>query len=166
MSSDDARPEVTGETTVTLGDQFKAFYWTAPWLWWTLIGCFLVVVLTSWGGHGDSDSLFNTPVLVGVCVLLWAGTIFFSYWRLSHEQKHVRYRLTTERIEISDGTGAAVTIPWALIKRCVETRSALLFRLKPAGLRWLPKRAFRDVAGMRGLTAQCLGSKAKMRRSE
>jgi hypothetical protein len=59
-----------------------------------------------------------------------------------------------------------MTIPWALIKRCVETRSALLFRLKPSGLRWLPKRAFRDVAGVRGLTAQCLGSKAKMRRSE
>jgi hypothetical protein len=78
----------------------------------------------------------------------------------------VRYRVTAERIEISDGTGASLGIPWTGIRRCVETRSALLLRLKPAGLRWLPKRAFADVTGLRGLAAQCLGSKAKLMRGQ
>jgi hypothetical protein len=166
MSSDDARPEITGETTVTLGDQFKAFYWGAPWLWWVLAVCLLVMYLSSFGAGEDSDTFFNAPLIGGLLVLLWIAIIGFSYWRLSGEQKQVRYRVTAQQIEISDGTGAAVAIPWTVIKRCIETRSALLFRLRPSGLRWLPKRAFADVTGVRGLAAQCLGSKAKLRRNE
>lgn len=165
MSDGDARPEITGATTVTLSDQFRAFYWSAPWLWWTLAACFFVVFLSSPGNVGESDTVFTYPVLVVLVALLWIGIIVFSYWRLSREQKQVRYRVSTAQIEISDGTGASVAIPWTVIKRCVETRSALLFRLRPSGLRWLPKRAFVNVEGLRGLTAQCLGSKAKMRRS-
>ncbi|HXE28439.1 MAG TPA: YcxB family protein [Stellaceae bacterium] len=166
MSSDDARPEITGETTVTLWDQFKAFYWSAPWLWWVLAACCLIIFLSSLGNDEDSDTFFSAPVMIGLFVLLWVAIIVISYWRLSREQKQVRYRLTTERIEISDGTGAFVAIPWTGIRRCIETRSALLFRLRPSGLRWLPKRAFGDVMGLRGLAAQCLGSKAKLRRSQ
>lgn len=144
------------------------FYWSGPWIWWALAACFLIIFLSSlasWGDDEDSDTFFSMPVMVGMLVLLWVGIIGFSYWRLSREQKQVRYRVTTEHIEISDATGAIVAIPWKIIKRCVETRSALLYRLRPAGMRWLPKRAFADVEGLRGLTAQCLGSKAKMRRS-
>jgi hypothetical protein len=106
------------------------------------------------------------PVTTEVLVLLWIGIIGFSYFRLSREQKQVRYRVTAERIEFSDGTGASLGIPWTGIKRCVETRSALLLRLKPSGLRWLPKRAFADVTGLRGLAAQRLGSKAKLMRGQ
>jgi hypothetical protein len=164
--SEEARPAITGETTVTLLDQVKAFYWSAPWLWWALVVCFFVVFLSSAGGDADSDTAFDAPEIGGLLVLLWAAIIGISYVRLSREQKQVRYRVTAERIEFSDGTGAAASIPWTGIKRCVETRSALLLRLKPSGMRWLPKRAFADVRGLRGLTAQCLGSKAKMRRGE
>lgn len=163
--SGDERLAITGETTVTLFDQVKAFYWSAPWLWWGLVVCFFVVALTSAGQPADADTAFNAPLIGGLLVLLWAAIIGFSYFRLSREQKQVRYRVTTERIEISDGTGASLGIPWTGIKRCVETRSVLLLRLKPSGLRWLPKRAFGDVAGLRGLTAQCLGSKAKLIRN-
>jgi YcxB-like protein len=169
MSSEDARPEITGETTVTLWDQFKAFYWGAPWLWWTLAVCVLITYLATLASpddDADSDSFVSLPVIGGLVALLWIAIIVFSYWRLSREQKQVRYRVTTQEIEIRDGTGAAIAIPWTVVKRCVETRSALLFRLRPSGLRWLPKRAFADVTGLRGLAAQCLGSKAKLRRSE
>ncbi len=162
MSSNE-RPAITGETTVTLFDQVKAFYWSAPVLWWALVVCFFVVDLSS---AGDADTEFNLLTVSVLLILLWAAIIGISYVRLSREQKQVRYRVTAERIEISDGTGAAVSIPWTGIKRCVETRSALLLRLRPSGLRWLPKRAFADVMGLRGLTAQCLGSKAKLRRNE
>jgi hypothetical protein len=168
MSSDDARPEITGETTVALWDQFNVFYWSAQWLWWALAICIPIVylpTLASSDDNADSDSFFNVPVLLGLLVLLWIAITIFGYWRLSRAQKQIRYRVNVERIEISDGTGAAVAIPWTVIKRCVETRSALLFRLRPSGLRWLPKRAFADVNGLRGLAAQCLGSKAKLRRS-
>jgi YcxB-like protein len=164
--SDETRPVITGETTVTLLDQVKAFYWSAPWLWWALAVCFFVVALTSASDGGDGDTTFNAPLIGGLLVLLWATIIGFSYFRLSREQKQVRYRVTAERIEFSDGTGATISFPWTGVKRCVETRSALLFRLKPSGTRWLPKRAFADVRGLRGLAAQCLGSKAKLRRSE
>jgi hypothetical protein len=168
--NDDTRPAITGETTVTLLDQVRAFYWSAPWLWWVLVVCFFVVVLTSAGSpEGDgagADTAFNAPLIGGLLVVLWAAIIGISYVRLSREQKQVRYRVTAERIEISDGTGASVGIPWTGIKRCVETRSALLLRLKPSGLRWLPKRAFANVTGLRGLTAQCLGSNAKLKRGQ
>jgi hypothetical protein len=163
---DAERPTITGETTVTLFDQVKAFYWSAPWLWWALLVCFFVVALSSTGEAPDADTGFNVPMIAGLLVLLWVAIIGFSYFRLSRDQKQVRYRVTAERIEISDGTGASVGIPWTGIKRCVETRSALLLRLKPSGLRWLPKRAFADVTGLRGLTAQCLGSKAKLMRGQ
>jgi hypothetical protein len=168
--NDDTRPAITGETTVTLFDQVRAFYWSAPWLWWALVVCFFVVALTSAGFPGgdgaDADAAFNAPLIGGLLVLLWAAIIGISYVRLSRAQKQVHYRVTAERIEISDGTGASVGIPWTGIKRCVETRSALLLRLKPSGLRWLPKRAFANVTGLRGLTAQCLGSNAKMMRGQ
>jgi hypothetical protein len=164
--SDEKWPAITGKTTVTLFDQVKAFYWSAPWLWWALAVCFFVVALSSASDGTDGDTAFNAPLIGGLLVLLWATIIGFSYFRLSREQKQVGYRVTAERVEISDGTGAAVAIPWTGIKRCVETRSALLLRLRPSGLRWLPKRAFADVRGLRGLAAQCLGSKAKLRRSE
>jgi hypothetical protein len=165
MDSDE-RPAITGETTVTLFDQVKAFYWSAPWLWWALVVCFFVVALTSAGEDADADTAFNVPLTAGLLVLLWAAIIGISYVRLSREQRLVRYRVTAERIEFSDGTGAAISIPWTGIKRCVETRSALLLRLRPSGLRWLPKRAFADVAGLRGLAALCLGSKAKLMRGQ
>jgi hypothetical protein len=164
--SDESRPAITGETTVTLFDQVKAFYWSAPWLWWALAVCLFIAALASAGEAADSDTAFNVPVTTGVLVLLWIGIIGFSYFRLSREQKQVRYRVTAERIEFSDGTGASLGIPWTGIKRCVETRSALLLRLKPSGLRWLPKRAFADVTGLRGLAAQRLGSKAKLMRGQ
>jgi hypothetical protein len=159
-------PTITGETTVTLLDQVKAFYWSAPWLWWALVVCFFIVALTSAGQDTDPDTAFNAPLIGGLLVLLWAAIIGISYIRLSRAQKQVHYRVTAERIEISDGTGASIGIPWTGIKRCVETRSALLLRLKPSGLRWLPKRAFADVRGLRGLTAQCLGSNAKLMRGQ
>lgn len=166
----DERPAIglaiTGETTVTLFDQVKAFYWSAPWLWWTLIVLFFIVALTSAAQGGEGDAGFNAPLIGGMLVVLWAVVIGIGYVRLSREQKQVRYRVTAERIEISDGTGASLGIPWTGIKRCVETRSALLLRLKPSGMRWLPKRAFADVTGLRGLTAQCLGSKAKLMRGQ
>jgi hypothetical protein len=50
MSSDE-QPAITGETTVTLFDQVKAFYWSAPWLWWALAACLFVVALSSAGGR-------------------------------------------------------------------------------------------------------------------
>ena len=134
MSSDEARPEITGGTTVTLLDQFKAFYWGAPLLWWAMAACIFITYLSSLpspGDDADSDSFFNLPLIRGLVALLWIAIIVFSYWRLSREQKQVRYRVNTQQIEISDGTGAAVAIPWTIIKRCVETRSALLFRLRP-----------------------------------
>jgi hypothetical protein len=169
MTSDEesaiGRP-ITGETTVTLLDQVKAFYWSAPWLWWTLIVSFFIVALTSAGQGAEGDAAFNAPLIGGALVLLWAAIIGITYIRLSREQKQVRYRVTAARIEISDGTGASIGIPWTGIKRCVETRSALLLRLKPSGMRWLPKRAFVDVHGLRGLAAQCLGSKAKLMRGQ
>jgi hypothetical protein len=169
MSSDEqpaAGPAITGETTVTLFDQVKAFYWSAPWLWWALIVCFFIVALTSAGQGDEGDAAFNAPLIGGALVLLCAAIIGISYVRLSREQKLVRYRVTAARIEISDGTGASIGIPWTGIKLCVETRSVLLLRLKPSGMRWLPKRAFADVHGLRGLAAQCLGSNAKMMRGQ
>ena len=98
--------------------------------------CFFVVALSSASDATDGDTAFNAPLIGGLLVLLWATIIGFSYFRLSREQKQVRYRVTAERVEISDGTGAAVAIPWTGIKRCIETRSALLLRLRPSGLRF------------------------------
>jgi hypothetical protein len=159
-------PAITGETKVTLFDQVKGFYWSAPWLWWLLAVCLFVVALSLPSVPEGDDTAFNAPIAAGLLILLGVGIVGFSYFRLSREQKQVRYRVTAERIEFSDGTGATMSIPWTGIKRCVETRSALLLRLRPSGLRWLPKRAFADVTSLRGLTAQCLGSKAKMMRGQ
>ena len=167
MSERRNRPAITGKTTVTLFDQVKAFYWSAPWLWWALAVCFFVVALVvgqrryRWR-YGVQRCLSSA----GLLVLLWAAIIGFSYFRLSREQKQVRYRVTTERIEISDGTGAARRHSLDRIKRCVETRSACSCGCGHPGCAAAETRFRRCHRGLRGLTAQCLGSKAKLRRSE
>jgi hypothetical protein len=170
VNASDERPPIIGSTTITFFDQVKAFYWSAPRLWWLGAGCLLIFWLTQMASPADDDSdtgIFSDPVVIlgGVCVL-WLALIAFGYWRLSQEQKRVSYRVTADQIVTSDGAGAAVTIPWSGIKRCRETRSGFVLRLKPAGLRWLPKHAFSDdaVTVLRSLIADRLGAQAKLRK--
>ncbi|HLI22875.1 MAG TPA: YcxB family protein [Stellaceae bacterium] len=164
----DDRPGIAGETTITLLDQFRVFYWSIRWWLWLMVGCFLIIFISmpSGGDADDSDdTFFNLSLIFIFLVLLWVGMIVIGYWRLGREQRNVRYRITAESVDVSDGTGARSVIPWTTIKRAREVRHAFLLRIRPIGLRWLPKRAFPEegVAAFRALIAEKLDDRAKPR---
>ena len=52
------------------------------------------------------------------------------------------HEMDSDRILLRDGTGTMIDIPWSQVRRVTETRSGLSIAMRPAGARWLCKRAF------------------------
>jgi len=62
----------------------------------------------------------------------------------AHSRKRVTYEINADHILTRDATGAAIVIPWSIMRRVVEGRSGLAIHLSPRGVRWLPKRPSRQ----------------------
>ena len=92
-----------------------------------------------------------------------------GYRGLSPQQKSVTYEINADHIVTRDATGATIVIPWSIVRRVVEKRSAFAIDLTPRGARWLPKRAFtaESIASLRECFRQTLGSSAvRLRETE
>jgi YcxB-like protein len=89
---------------------------------------------------------FFLTFLVGIVLLaspvVRLVMLIFSYRRLGEEQKRVSYLIDSEEIRMQDDSGATITIPWRLAKRCIEMKAGFSIAMRPGGARWLPKRAF------------------------
>ena len=89
------------------------------------------------------EDMESTTIIVAIaCLLFWPTLVVLSFRRLSKEQRLVTYEISPDQITIRDATGAAIIVPWKVVRRVVESRSGFAIRMMPAGTRWIPKRAF------------------------
>ena len=157
---------ITGGTSLSVMDHINAFYWSVPRA--GRICCILVPVLgvlviaSELAAEGRVDPLF--VIMLAAAFVVWPVLILLGHWRLSAAQKQIRYDIDAEQIAMQDAAGTRVAVPWTLARHAIETRSGFLVALRPAGGRWLPKRAFPPdaVAALRGLLQEKLGPAAKV----
>jgi hypothetical protein len=158
---------IAGETTITAGDQLRSLAWT---LRHVIKGLAVIVALMAalivgmFVATGEIDLGWNLLFVLAACTLM-PGFVLLSHSRLAEAQKQITLTIDDDAVVIRDGLGAAVNIPWSMVKRCVETRGAFAIVLRPAGHRWLPKRAFTAEAlgELKSLLHQKLGDAARLR---
>jgi len=85
-------------------------------------------------------------VLLPLIVVLMALLNVFFYFRLSADQRTLRWEIDQTRLLLTDGAGNSVQFPWRQVKFAAMRRTGFLIALKPMGYRWIAKRAFSDDA--------------------
>jgi hypothetical protein len=134
---------IVGNTEITLSDQMRAIFWSRPRLF--CIGGAVVVaaLLVNGAVAAYGDGMDSIAIIVAVfCVVFWPALVFLSFRRLSKEQRLVAYEINADQITTRDATGAAIIVPWRIVRRVVERRSGFAINVMPTGTRWIPKRAF------------------------
>lgn len=129
-----------------------------------MIATLALLGVSAHSGDGGGDQGV-TAIAIVASALLWPIVVTFSFRRLSSEQKQITYKIDAKGIAMRDLTGAATAIPWTIVRRVIESRAGFAVAVKPAGLRWLPKRAFTEeaLAGLRATFRQTLGKAARVR---
>jgi len=156
---------IRGTATIVAMDHLKVAYWGMPRA--GRICCLLAPPLFALavGPSFFTDDGPDVWVIVGVVAVfvMWPA-ILVGHWRLSDAQKQVSYEIDGEQIAMRDAAGTSVAVPWTVAKRAVETGSGFVVKLRPAGSRWLPKRAFspEGVTALRQLIKEKLGGAAKL----
>jgi hypothetical protein len=135
---------IVGNTEIILADQMWAIFWSAP-RRFCIGGAVLVVALIAMGAVAAyREDMEGVPVIIAVvvCLLIWPTLVALSFRRLGKAQKLVSYEIGSDQITVRDATGAAVILPWKIVRRVLESRSGFAIRVMPVGTRWIPKRAF------------------------
>jgi hypothetical protein len=145
MTGPSSPQTITGSTFITLSDQIRAFYWSGRQLFRTAGILLVVAVAIDLLRRATSSSEVDDGVLIlviPVSILLWFGIPVLGHRGLSASQKRVTYEINADHVLTRDATGAAIVVPWSIVRGVVEGRSGFAIHLTPRGTRWLPKRAF------------------------
>ena len=89
-------------------------------------------------------AVFIIPSVVLMNVMVVACVIF-NFIRLSPAQKDMIWVIDESRILLRDAADTEVSIPWKIVKRFQVKNGGFLLSLRPAGVRWIPARAFDEV---------------------
>lgn len=146
-----ASESVTGEYRLKLMDQL---YWTfslpAKTIWTLVIGVAMfsatAILLDGFSIHTFHSIVGFVAIIAPFVVVLMAVLNAFFYFRLSAEQKTLRWEIDQTRLSLTDGAGNSVHLPWSQVKFVAMRRTGLLIALKPMGYRWIAKRAFSEDA--------------------
>lgn len=144
-----------------------------PWAAASALGmvCFawLLVVISEWTWFSSEQPWYTALTVIGTGLtacgfILHFGSIVLRNWQLSDDQKRLTFEIDTETIMVRNATGAASVIPWSVIRRFRESAAGFSIQLRPAGICWLPKRAFNTEAieSLRRLARERLGGAAKV----
>jgi hypothetical protein len=87
--------------------------------------------------------VFAVGMPVSMALMLFILAI--GFFRLSSAQCEISYEVSPTGMTFRDPTGAAITIPWSMVRWMRENPHAFRFRLRPAGERYIRKRAFSDA---------------------
>jgi hypothetical protein len=169
MTADQA---ITGSTVIRLSDQIRGFYWTGRPLFRTAGIILIVAVAIDILQRVTTSTAVDDGILllaIPACILVLFGIPMLGHRGLSAQQRSVTYEINADDIVTRDATGAAIVIPWSIVRRVVEGRSGFAIHLTPRGARWLPKRAFTagSIALLRERFRQTLASSAvRLRETE
>jgi hypothetical protein len=166
---------INGSTEITLMDQMRALFWGVS-RFSRMAGAFSLIISMVLIGLLLTSSVFYSMVFVGWLTYVWIASAVFclitplisavAYRRLSNEQKRISYEINSERILVRDGTGALLSSPWSVVRRMTETKSGFSLVMRPAGARWLCKRAFTAdaIEALRKLAGTKLGRNARLKK--
>lgn len=161
---------ITGHATLTAMDQFRAFWWgggrfvrIAGVL--ALIGLALLLVLLGFASEDDTETLATPLLMLIVFVVMWPIIILWGHRRMSSEQREISYEIDRQQVAWRDATGALFALPWSVLRHVAERKSGFVFAVRPAGARWIPRRAFtpKAAAALRRLARAKLGKAARVR---
>jgi hypothetical protein len=160
---------ITGRTVFTRTDQFRAVHWRL--YLYRLAGVIFLLPLALgllWVS-GQEIALGWQEALIMAPILLLAGLVPFvlharQFSRLGDEIKQLRYLVDSESIVTRDATDASTSLPWSVVRRCIEKEWGFLLVTRPEGRRWLLKRAFKreDLDALRRLIKAKLGGAARV----
>jgi hypothetical protein len=158
---------ITGHAVLTAVDQLRAVFWSAPRfyrLMATAVFVALILALLRLGSGESSFWWFYALAILLIAALATPAWLLLAHWRLGNSQKELTYTVDAENIATRDATGAVISVPWSLVRSCVESKSGFAFSVRPAAARWLVKRAFTaaDVETLRKLIKSKLGEAAKL----
>jgi hypothetical protein len=162
---------ITGNTVFTMMDLLRAANRCSrllPWAAASALGgiCFAWLLVVSSEGTWFSSEQPWFAALTVICTGLTAcgfilhfGGVVLTNWQLSDDQKRLTFEIDTETVEVRNATGAASVIPWSVIRGFGESGAGFSIQLRPAGVCWLPKRAFNTEAieSLRRLARERLG---------
>ena len=158
---------IVGSTVLTTVDHLRAVFWSAS-RFYRLAGAATVAALAlallrASGGETSFWWFYAFAVLL-IATLATPVWLLLAHWRLGSPQKELTYLVDAENIVTRDATGAEITVPWSVLRRCIESKSGFIFAVRPTGARWLVKRAFtpEDVGALRRLIRAKLGEAAKL----
>jgi hypothetical protein len=159
---------ITGRAVLTVVDHLRAVFWSAP-RFYRLIGAAtlvaLILALLRLAAGESSFWWFYAAAILLIAALATPAWLLLGHWRLGDAQKELTYTVDAENIATRDATGAVISVPWSLVRSCIESKTGFAFSVRPAAARWLVKRAFKtdDVGALRNLIKSKLGGAAKLR---
>jgi YcxB-like protein len=164
---------ISGSTVITLADQMTAVFWSvsrfgrmagAVSIISSIVAIGLLLVPKADYSTGIVRWLIDAWVAAGLVCLFWPLVIAVTFRRLSNAQKELSYEIDSDRILVRDGTGTVIGIPWSQVRRVTEAKSGFSIAIRPAGARWLCKRAFTAdaIESLRRLAGTKLGAGAHL----
>jgi hypothetical protein len=134
---------IIGHTEITLADQMRAIFWSKPRLFCVGGAVVVAALLVNGAVAAYGEGMDGITIIVSLgCIFFWPALVTLSFRRLSSEQRLVTYEINADQITTRDATGAAIIIPWRVVRRVAERRSGFAINVMPTGTRWIPKRAF------------------------
>lgn len=136
--------KIVGSASLGVTDQMWAIFWSAPRRLCICSAVLVAALCVMIASDFYSGTWASLPVLAGVVVALviLPLSVAVSFWRLSKEQRLITYEINRNQITTKDATGATLILPWTMVNCVIERRSGFAVRLKPRGVRWIPKKAF------------------------
>jgi len=91
--------------------------------------------------------------IVGIMFFLMLVFLCAQFLRLSDAQRDMTWEIDEFGVNLWDGAGTQVRIPWTQTKSFREKKAGFVIRFIPFGWRWIPKHAFadEDIEGVRQL---------------
>jgi hypothetical protein len=82
------------------------------------------------------------PIAAAILLLYVVLIVPLTMRRMGRDRRALTYEIDEAGIRTKDALGAELVLPWSNIKRLIFRKRILLLRLRPAGWRYLPLRAF------------------------
>ncbi len=147
----DVQESMTGEYRLKFLDLMHSVFSLPANTIWTLgIGTaiFSAAAIYLEGMSIDSIIMITTfaALITPIILVLTASKSAIFYFRMSGDQKNLRWVIDQTRFTLTDGAGNSIHFPWSQIKFVAMRRMGLLIALRPMGHRWIAKRAFSGEA--------------------
>ncbi|MCZ0735858.1 YcxB family protein [Phreatobacter sp. AB_2022a] len=178
---------ITGQTTLRQTDQLRFLLAWLPRVLAIMFGLCCIAFVAGWlfgmparrrayylanPWEGLRDVLGDIGWMPVAATAFYALVLFalswFQFHRVPAASRAVRYEANDEALITRDEAGAALTLPWAMLREVKATGHLLVMKLRTRAWRYLPLRAFspKDQARLQALIERRLATNANAPRRD